>query len=173
MFGFSADALARRRAVILAILLSTVPPLNSEETASNTQLVIIAAPGRDAGRIDAAMLAGIYRRKILVDDDGRSYVPVNLPAIHPLRRLFSRLVFDQSPEQMQGYWNEQYFKGISPPFVVASPDASLRFVATTPGAIGYVLDCQLIDSVKVIIRLPIPPSATELAAESCRDPGDR
>jgi hypothetical protein len=83
-------------------------------------------------------LGRVYRRKKLFWESGEKIIPVNLPAAYPLRQRFSRLVLGLLPEGMEAYWNEQYFHGISPPYVLASEVAVLQFVATTPGAIGYV-----------------------------------
>ncbi len=44
-------------------------------------------------------------------------------------------------------------QGISPPHVVASQEAVMRFVANTPGVIGYVAACKVDKRVKVIYRL--------------------
>ena len=54
---------------------------------------------------------------------------------------------------MLDYWNTQYFQGVSPPYVLASEDAVLEFVATTPGSIGYVSTRALNGGVKVLMHL--------------------
>lgn len=56
---------------------------------------------------------------------------------------------------MEAYWNTQYFQGISPPYVVASEAAMLRFIASTFGAIGYILPCHLDASVQVVFKLKV------------------
>lgn len=95
-------------------------------------------------------LALIYKRKKLFWRDGRRIQPVNLPADHPLRALFSRSVLGSSPEALQEYWNEQYFHGVRPPHVLASEAAVLRFLAETPEGIGYLAACAPDDQVSVI-----------------------
>ena len=60
---------------------------------------------------------------------GARVVPVNLQAGNPLRQTFSRVVLGSSPEEMEKYWTDMYFHGISPPFVLSSQEAMLRFVA--------------------------------------------
>lgn len=98
----------------------------------------------------------IFNRKSLVDGQGRRWVPVNLPASHPLRREFSMAVFEALPEDLEAYWNTQYFHGINPPEVLASEEAVLRFVAATAGAIGYVRAGRADRRVKVLLHLPAP-----------------
>jgi len=82
-------------------------------------------------------------------------VPINLGIDNPLRLAFSKKLFKQSPTEMETFWNIQYFKGIIPLYVVTSEEAVLRFVASTPGAIGYINPCHLDSRVRVLITLTI------------------
>jgi ABC-type phosphate transport system substrate-binding protein len=116
-------------------------------------LAVIVHPAHPADSVSRDDLARIFRRKKLFWENGTRIIPVNLTAEHPARRLFSRLVFGTLPEAMQEYWNAQYFHGISPPYVLSSEQAVLRFVAETPGAIGYVSVSAVTTSVKVILFL--------------------
>jgi ABC-type phosphate transport system substrate-binding protein len=92
----------------------------------------------------------VYRRKKLFWDEGSRIQPVNLPATTSLRRDFSQAVLGASPEDLEKYWNDMYFHGISPPFVLSTEEAVLRFVSQTPGAIGYVSYCSVDMRVKVM-----------------------
>ncbi len=115
-------------------------------------VLVIAAPGSEPAAITGDELALVYRRqKTLVD--GTRVQPVNLPAAHPLRRWFSQQVLGQPPEAMEGYWRDLYFNGVVPPFVLASEEAVIRFVAATPGAIGYVSACPGDKRVRVLMQL--------------------
>jgi hypothetical protein len=69
---------------------------------------------------------------------------------------------------MERYWNEQYFKGISPPFVLSSMEAVRRFVASTPGAIGYVLDCQDEEGVDLLLEIPLSPDQLQQVSGLCQ-----
>ncbi|TAN68156.1 MAG: hypothetical protein EPN17_09710 [Methylobacter sp.] len=99
----------------------------------------------------------IYQRKSQMDAEGNRWIPLNLPISDPLRRGFSLALFSLLPEEQDDYWNVQYFNGISPPKVMASEEAILRFVASTTGAIGYVRKQKVDDRVKVL-RLITPPA---------------
>jgi hypothetical protein len=59
----------------------------------------------------------------------------------------------------------QYFQGITPPHVLSSEEAMLRFVASTAGAIGYALPCHIDERVQVLWTLssnePLSPSCAE------------
>jgi len=103
-------------------------------------------------------LARIYQRKQRFWKNGTQIIPVNLSAEHPLRRRFSRLVLGALPEDLVPYWNEQYFHGIAPPYVLTSEAAILQFVATTSGAIGYVNATAVNREVHVLLYLPLAPA---------------
>lgn len=134
-----------------------------------TTLAVVVVAGGNTPAITPAELALIYRRKKLFWSGGGRINPVNLQASDPLRQLFSRTVLGQSPAEMQAYWNGMYFNGISPPHVLASPEAVLRFVAQTPGAIGYVPFCDADARVKVLLALTAAGPVSETAASSsCR-----
>lgn len=109
----------------------------------------------DTLSIDSLKL--IYQRKSQIDAEGNRWIPLNLPISDPLRRGFSLALFSLLPEEQDDYWNIQYFNGISPPKVMASEEAILRFVASTTGAIGYVRKQKADDRVKVL-RLITPPA---------------
>lgn len=131
--------------------------------AADPAIAVIVHPDTQLQALDTEELANIFRLKIRIDDRGTRLVPVNLPGSDPLRILFSRLLFKLEPEDMEAYWNERYFHGISPPHVVASTEAMLRFVAATEGAVGYVLDCQVDERVRVVLTVPVPGGADALA----------
>ncbi len=104
-------------------------------------------------------LARIYQRKQRFWKNGTQIIPVNLSVEHPLRRRFSQLVLGALPEDLVPYWNEQYFHGIAPPYVLTSEAAILQFVATTSSAIGYVNATAVNGEVHVLLYLSL--SGTE------------
>ncbi len=138
----------------LPLLWTILPePLRAEEMIA----VIVPAAPLLTDAPSREELASIYGRKKLFWENGARIIPVNLPAAHRLRRSFSRLVLGALPEAMAAYWNAQYFHGIAPPYVLASEEAVLQFVATTPGAIGYVSASAVNRQVRVLLTLPLPP----------------
>jgi ABC-type phosphate transport system substrate-binding protein len=123
-------------------------PVHAEEG-----LAIVVSAADDRNSLSLKELKRIYQRKTLVDATGHRIIPVNLPPDHPLRRYFSQTLFDALPEEMEEYWNIQYFHGISPPQILSSEEAVVRFVEATPGAIGYVFTCSVDRRVKVLTVL--------------------
>ncbi|RME34186.1 MAG: hypothetical protein D6786_05625 [Gammaproteobacteria bacterium] len=130
---------------------------------------MIVHPALDGIPPDPRVLARLYRREQRISDKGNPVIPVNLPAGDPLRLAFSLTLFGQPPEAMRDYWDQMYFHGISPPKVLGSQEAVLRFVAGTPGAIGYVADCRVGDGVRVLLRLQLPDATSLPGCEG----GDR
>jgi hypothetical protein len=145
--------MARLIRPLLALWLAAAP-LPAARAGDALAVVAAADSGLSALPLDAVKL--IYARKSQVDGQGRRWVPVNLPAADPLRRTFSLTLFAALPEEQEDYWNIQYFHGISPPEVLASEEAVLRFVAATPGAVGYVRAGRVDARVKVLLVLHVP-----------------
>lgn len=134
--------------LILAAILQLLP--FAAVAAEDPVAVIVprAFAGREPGPQELAL---IFKRKKLAWDDGTRIQAVNLPADHPARRLFSQRILKSTPEAQAQYWNAMYFQGVFPPHVVASPEAMLRYVADTSGAIGYVPGCKLDARVRPVL----------------------
>jgi ABC-type phosphate transport system substrate-binding protein len=133
---------------------------------ADNSILVITHRDLPAEQMTIKQLKNIFRRKILVNQQGVRWVPLNLSAEHPLRRAFSEKVFEMQPEEMETYWNEQYFQGVMPPYVVNSQEAMLRFIASMPGAIGYIFPCHLDNRVQVIMTLKVSGSVEQ----TCRTP---
>lgn len=126
--------------------------------------IAVVVPAAVGDRLDGRALSLIFRRKQLYAGDGGRWQPVNLPADHGLRRRFSQAVLGASPEALEDYWNQQYFQGLLPPHVLGSEEAVLRFVTSTPYAIGYLPACH--DAADVRTVLVISPDG------GIRDPSE-
>ncbi len=115
--------------------------------------------------LNRAKLAAIYLRERFHWPDGTKIEPVNLPADGYARLLFSRAILGRRPQDLEPYWNRRYFDGILPPYVLHSPQAVLRFVAQTRGAVGYVPYDMVDARVRVVLiitahghlRAGVPP----------------
>ncbi len=119
-------------------------------------LAVITTTTNPLNSIPADTLKLIYQRKNQIDAEGNRWIPLNLPVADPLRRGFSLAVFSELPEEQEDYWNIQYFNGITPPIVLASEEAILRFVAATKGAIGYIRKQKVDSRVKVLLFITPP-----------------
>lgn len=122
--------------------------------AEETEVLAVIVPKSENLRNPSkAELALIFWRKKLYWGSGRRIGPVNLLPSNGLRRRFSQVILDSLPEDQVEYWNALYFHGTTPPHVVRSQEAMLRYVAETPGSIGYVDACQVDVRVKAVVWL--------------------
>jgi hypothetical protein len=136
---------------LLALLLLWAPAWAAGP--KDAGISVIVSSGSAPTKLSPDEIALIFKRKIRLSADGYQYQPVNLAASHPLRRVFSLRMFGHNPEELEDYWRDMYFHGVLPPFVLVSEEAVIRFVASTPGAIGYVSSCLVDNRVSVLIRL--------------------
>jgi ABC-type phosphate transport system substrate-binding protein len=136
------------------------------------EIAVIVAKGSPETHIDPAVLRDIYLKRIFIDKHGQTYIPVNLPPEDPLRRAVTNVIFKKSMLQLQDYWNQRYFQGITPPYVLRSQEAVVQFVAKTPGAIGYVASCRLEAGVKQVLSISAPPTQRNELKQLC-PAGDR
>ncbi len=134
---------------LFILLLLSVSPVLADE------ILVVTGLQVEAKELTIKQLENIFLKKTLLNSQGTRWIPLNLNPDHPLRQAFSQSLFKQHPEDMEAYWNKQYFQGISPPYVVASEAAMLRFIASTLGAIGYILPCHLDASVQVVFKLKV------------------
>lgn len=132
-------------ASLLAIWLLPVQAASGEGA-----IAVIAASGHGKN-LKKDDLALIYKRKRLFWTDGSRVQPVNLPVSSPMRLMFSQIALGASPEDLEKYWNDMYFHGVSPPYVLSSEESVLRFIADTPGAIGYVSYCHAIGRANIVL----------------------
>jgi hypothetical protein len=122
----------------------------SANTAENDVIAIIVPKTSKIQKLDAGELSLIFLRKKLYSGEGKRIIPINLPSGHSIRKKFSNTILGGLPETQAEYWNEAYYHGITPPHVVGSEDAAIKFVEVTPNAIAYIDACKLTEDVKTI-----------------------
>jgi hypothetical protein len=159
----------RIRQLASCILMALSVLVSGVLSASDDIVVIVARDAPDLS-IDRVLLRDIYLKKIFLDDSGHPFVPVNLPPENPLRLSLAETLFNKSAQQLQDYWNQRYFQGVAPPYVLNSQEAVVQFVAKTPGAIGYIAGCCLDGRVKQILSIPVAPTRRDAALKLCPPP---
>ena len=104
--------------------------------AADERLVVIGHG--TLSKTDVSTLQRIYTGRIVAINE-QAAIPVNLPPGDPLRRQFLDVVMKQSEEQYTGYWLvRQYVGKGAPPQEFATVEALVKYVTTTPGALGYL-----------------------------------
>jgi len=78
-------------------------------------------------------------------------IPVDQPESSPLRNEFYLKVTNKSAAQARAYWAKLYFTGRGvPPREGTSSEDVKKILNATPGAIGYIDQSALDDSVRVV-----------------------
>jgi hypothetical protein len=157
-----------RARLLAACLLAGILALPVAVCAATQDVAVIMAHDAPATHPDSNRLRNIYLKKVFLDSAGHALIPVNLPPTDPLRKAFLHAILHMDETQTQDYWNRQYFQGVSPPYVLGSQAAVVQFVATTPGAIGYVRPCFLDARVRVIATLQL--DLGDSAKDACPQP---
>ena len=149
--------------LLCPVWLSAVPSLPHIDVVTGSAPIDLA--------LDRSLLRDIFLKRVVIDRAGTALVPLNMPPEHPLRAAFSKALLGKAPDALQRFWNERYFQGVSPPYVVRSQEAMLRFVAETPGALGYVASCRADTRVRVIAELPVPRDLADAVTALCAGSG--
>ncbi len=139
--------------VVASLVCALLVLLSAAETRPEVRgLVVIVHPSR-AVSLSVDDVARIFLKKQRFWDDGSPIIALNHEAESPVRDAFSRRVFGLSSAALAAYWNRQYFLGVLPPATLSSSEAVKRYVASDPGAIGYI-EANLADgSVHVALEL--------------------
>ena len=127
----------RRAAVatlVLAVLAGGAAPVVSAEA----RFRVIVHPQVKGNQIPRAALSSIFLKRAPKWGDGSAVRPVDQSLRSPLRMSFSADVLQQGLMEVQMYWQREIASGRMPPPVKASDEEIVSFVASTPGAIGYV-----------------------------------
>jgi ABC-type phosphate transport system substrate-binding protein len=108
------------------------------DAASSTPYRVIVHHQVKGARISRGALASIFLKQAPKWNDGSAILPVDQSVRSPVRRSFSGDVLMQGIPEVQIYWQRRISQGVTPPPVRASDEEVVAFVASTPGAIGYV-----------------------------------
>ena len=103
-------------------------------------------------KLDAVMIQKIYTGKVIAVT-GVSVTPVALKPGTQTRTRFLREFLRQDEDKYTAYWTVRRYigKGIPPTELSGSAEV-IRYVAATPGAIGYVDADDLPPGMNVVLR---------------------
>ena len=118
--------------------------------ASAQYVVLVANKGVQISEIKNADLRAIFTGEKTRFADGSHAVPVTLKggAVH---EVFLTKHLGESPDEFRAQWRKAVFTGQgSMPKAFDSESSLIEYVATTPGALGYVSRVSATDNVKLI-----------------------
>ncbi len=108
--------------------------------ASRLPFKVIVHPGVTGKSVTKALLKEIFLRTTVKWGDETPIAPVDLLSSSPARQAFNQEVLALSALDVQRYWVLQMSKGRVPPPAKKTEEEVIAFVASTPGAIGYLSD---------------------------------
>jgi ABC-type phosphate transport system substrate-binding protein len=112
---------------------------------------VVVHPRNPLTSVERRFLSQVFLRKTVTWSNGEPIRPVDLPPDTPARRQFTEQIHSRSVAAVKSYWQQVIFSGRGlPPPELATDEAVLRFVARTPGAIGYVSGNADVRAVKVL-----------------------
>jgi ABC-type phosphate transport system substrate-binding protein len=143
------------RIAVAALLMSAAFGIVSSPAAEDGPFVVIVAAANPARSIKRQELARFFLKKTGRWSDGQGVIPVDQSAGSPVRSAFTRAVLAVEGmgqiSAVQNFWLQQVYSGRSTPPTVKASDAEIvAFVASNPGAIGYVAAASAVGGVKVL-----------------------
>ncbi len=112
-------------------------------------VVLIANSGVGEDSLSQKDVQAIFLNKKKSLANGKVKIAVQKNAV--VHEAFLKTYVKKSPSQFKSYYKKLIFTGKGKaPKSVADDNAMLAFVASTPGALGYVSEGSALDQVKVI-----------------------
>lgn len=139
----------RRLCLLLSILLSHLG------AAAASDVVVIANPKVGAERLTRDDVVNIFLGRLRQFPSGQAALPADLPPAAPEKAQFYRQLVNKELAEINAYWARLVFSGrTQPPRQAHSAEELLSFVATTPGAVGYVERSLADGRVRIVFELP-------------------
>ncbi len=127
-----------RRAAVAVLVFAVLAPGAAPAASAEGRFRVIVHPQVKGNQIPRAALSSIFLRRAPKWGDGSAVRPVDQSLRSPLRIWFSTDVLQRDLMEIQMYWQREIASGHVPPPVKSSDEEIVSFVASTPGAIGYV-----------------------------------
>jgi ABC-type phosphate transport system substrate-binding protein len=149
-------------AVLLGVLLAAGRPGSATEGSgpspsqerAKLAFKVVVNPSVGGSKIEREVLARIFLGQARRWSDGKPIVPVDLSSTSAVRETFSADVLGMRVDGVKTHWLRNVAAGGRPPMTKASDQEVLAFVASAPGAVGYVSEA-----------VPVPPTVRVVAVE--------
>lgn len=130
-------------------------PAQAPAAAPAPAFKVIVHPAAKITSIAKDELSRVFLKKATELKDGTAAKPVDQSSGSAVRAAFSNEVHGRSVASVKSYWQTLIFSGRAvPPREEPGDDAVVKYVAATPGSIGYVSAAAKETGVKV---LPVAP----------------
>lgn len=116
-------------------------------------LVVVVGKNNPVESLSKTQVIDIYMGRYNTFPSGVVAKPLDRIAGSTEKQQFYRLLVNKSEEKINAYWARLLFSGrASPPSSYATNDEMLRELRDSNQAIGYVLESEVDDSLKVVYR---------------------
>ena len=123
-----------RLILYLVVLLIGLAPI-----AQASDFKVVVHVSNSMSSISASELSRYFLKKDVTWPDERPVVAVDLEPDSPIRAEFTSVIHGKKISSIKSYWQRQIFAGKNVPPVEQGTEAEvLGFVASHPGAVGYV-----------------------------------
>jgi len=121
------------------LLVALFAPSARGEDRVAREFVMIVNPANPVRSVSDDFLARAFFKQMTRWDHGEPIRPVDLHLTSPVRYAFSNGVLKRPPQAVRVYWLQRIFSGRDvPPLELDSEAAVIRYVLSSPGAVGYV-----------------------------------
>lgn len=143
-----------RLARLLISLCIVTGAVGTARGAPPTELQIVAARGGPIVSLSVEEAEQLFMGRRTSLAQGERVALIDLPA-GTARDRFYLLLTGKNPIQTRAYWSRQVFTGRAlPPREAASEQEARDWLATTPGAIGYLPGDVVDNRLQVLLSLP-------------------
>jgi ABC-type phosphate transport system substrate-binding protein len=119
---------------------------------AHAQVVVVVSADSPVTSLTAAQASQIFLAKSVTLPGGGAATPIDI-ASGPVRDEFYVKVTGKDPAQLRSYWAQLTFTGKAKPFRQAANAAEAkRLIASSPAAIGYLLESDVDGSVRVVLK---------------------
>lgn len=118
------------------------------------ELVVIANPKSGIDRLSHGDVINIFLGRYRQLPSGLAARPADLPATQPERAAFYRQLVNKELAEINSYWARLVFSGRTvPPAQTSGNEDLLKWIAATPGGIGYVERAKADGRVRIVFEL--------------------
>lgn len=113
------------------------------------EYVVVAGAVDADPPVESRALAALFLKKRGFLGES-AVVPVNLSPSDPIRIAFEEKVLGMERDDLNDYWIEKHYRGVSPPVVQRSQNGVKAFLKNVAGAVGYIEKKNLEPGLKVL-----------------------
>lgn len=144
--SFASDTRGRQRLASIVITLACLFPVQDVRAQD-----VIVNPGVAEGGLSRNAIRAIFGMRLRSWSDGSPIKVFVLTDEAPLHSLFSKKILNIFPHQLRRAWDRLVYSGTGQAPIELDSEQEMRVkVASTPGAIGYLLEDHIDDSVRVV-----------------------